>query len=234
MTDEECDFFLTHNLREHCVMGNDYYITNEHLLVGEDRAVFAGEVFGYYVVTRDYYNRYNLPVMHTETNKEEPDADRWLWKTWANIQRLRVDGVPLCGMTWYSLTDQVDWDTALREENGHVNPLGLYDLDRNLRPVGKAYQELIRQWSDTPLLPNGPLTLTGPWGDPDEPVRGAYNGHRKHQSRDRREAPVLRAADGGADRSEAPVGGGEVPGVPPRAVRDTGGMDDAGGGNPRE
>src|SRR5205814_1778139 len=125
---------------------------NEHLLVEEDRAIFAGEVFGYYVVTRDYYNRYNLPVMHTETNKEDPDAERWLWKTWANIQRLRVDGVPLCGMTWYSLTDQVDWDTALREENGHVNPLGLYDLDRKLRPVGKAYQELIRQWSDTPLL----------------------------------------------------------------------------------
>jgi beta-glucosidase len=163
MTREEYDFFLTHSLREHCVMGNDYYDTNEHLLVEEDRTVFAGEVFGYYVVTRDYYNRYNLPVMHTETNKEDPDAERWLWKTWANIQRLRVDGVPLCGMTWYSLTDQVDWDTALREENGHVNALGLYDLDRHLRPVGKAYKELIRQWGNTPLLPNGPLTLTGPW-----------------------------------------------------------------------
>ena len=26
--------------------------------------------------------------------------------------------------TWYSLQDQVDWDTALRENNGRVNPLG--------------------------------------------------------------------------------------------------------------
>jgi hypothetical protein len=103
--------------------------------------------------------------MHTETNKEEPDAKRWLWKTWANIQRLRRDGVPLCGMTWYSLTDQVDWDTALCGDNGHVNPLGLYDLDRNIRPVGRAYQKLIRQWKDLPLLPNGPLTLVGHWGD---------------------------------------------------------------------
>ena len=30
--------------------------------------------------------------------------------------------------TWYSLTDQVDWDIALREANGRVNALGFYDL----------------------------------------------------------------------------------------------------------
>jgi hypothetical protein len=168
MTEQEYDFFLGHNLREHCVMGNDYYPPNEHLLVGEHHRISAGEVFGYHVVTKDYYNRYNLPVMHTETNAWEPDAERWLWKTWANIQRLRLDGVPLCGMTWYSLTDQVDWDTALREDNGNVNPLGLYDLDRNIRPVGQAYRELVRQWCDTPLLPNGPLTLLGDWGEADD------------------------------------------------------------------
>jgi beta-glucosidase len=163
MTAEEYDWFMSHNLREHCIMGNDYYVTNEHLLVSEDRIVFADEVFGYYVVTWDYYDRYNLPVMHTETNKAEPDAERWLWKTWANIQRLRRDGIPVCGMTWYSLTDQVDWDTALREENGRVNPLGLADLNRDLRSVGRAYRKLIEQWSFTPLLPNGPLTLNGRW-----------------------------------------------------------------------
>ncbi|HWQ36683.1 MAG TPA: family 1 glycosylhydrolase [Blastocatellia bacterium] len=161
MTEEEYDFFMGHHLREHCVMGNDYYEANEHLLVDEKNSIYAGEIFGYYVVTRDYYDRYNLPVMHTETNKAEPEAERWLWKTWANIQKLRHDGVPLVGMTWYSLTDQVDWDTALREENNRVNPLGLYDLDRKIRPVGRAYKKLISQWSETPLLPNGPLTLIG-------------------------------------------------------------------------
>jgi beta-glucosidase len=165
MTEEEYDFFFRHNLREHCIMGNDYYVSNEHLLIDESRAVFAGDIFGYYVVTRDYHARYNLPVMHTETNLAEPGAEQWLWKTWTNIQRLRQDGVPVCGMTWYSLTDQVDWDTALREDNGRVNPLGLYDLDRNIRPVGKAYKKLIEQWKHIPLLPNGPLTLVGHWGE---------------------------------------------------------------------
>jgi beta-glucosidase len=47
------------------------------------------------------------------------------------------------GFTWYSLTDQTDWECALREKNGTVNPLGLYDLDRNIRPVGRAFKELI-------------------------------------------------------------------------------------------
>ena len=52
----------------------------------------------------------------------------------------------MVGFTWYSLLDQVDWDTALRDDAGRINPLGLCDLDRNLRPVGAAYRELIRQW----------------------------------------------------------------------------------------
>lgn len=165
MTADEYDFLMSHNLREHCIMGNDYYVTNERLLVNEKQMEFGGEIFGYYVITREYYERYNLPVMHTETNKEEPEAVNWLWKTWANIQRLRKDGVPLCGMTWYSLTDQVDWDSCLTEDQGRVNPLGLYDLARNIRPVGRAYKKLIAQWKDLPLLPNGPLTLKGQWGE---------------------------------------------------------------------
>ena len=167
---EECGWFIQHNMSEHCVMGNDYYISNERLLTKKDDVIFAGEVFGYYVVTKDYYERYNLPMMHTETNRPEPDAARWLWKTWANIQRLRRDGIPLCGMTWYSLIDQVDWDTALREDNGRVNPLGLCDLDRGIRHVGRDYKRLIEQWSFTPLLPNGPLTLATTWDASGTPV----------------------------------------------------------------
>ena len=33
-------------------------------------------------------------------------------------------------------TDQMDWGSALRENTGKVDPVGLYDLDRNIRPVG--------------------------------------------------------------------------------------------------
>jgi hypothetical protein len=60
-----------------------------------------------------------------------------MWKTWANIYQLRLDSIPVCGMTWYSLIDQIDWDTALREKNDRMNPLGLCDLDRKY-PSGRA------------------------------------------------------------------------------------------------
>jgi len=73
---------------------------------------------------------------------------------------LRNDGIPIIGFTWYSLTDQVDWDTALREPNGNVNPLGIYDFDRNIRPVGEAYKTLIQEWGE--VLPTQSLCLQVP------------------------------------------------------------------------
>ena len=148
MTDAEYHWFDDHNIKAKCIMGTDYYRTNERM-VREDGSTYpAGDVFGYYVIAKQYFDRYRMPLMHTETNLWEPDAVNWLWRQWANAYRLKQDGIPLVGFTWYSLLDQVDWDTALRENNGRVNPLGLYDLGRNMRPVGRAYQRLIAQWKD--------------------------------------------------------------------------------------
>jgi len=157
MTREEYHWFGDNQVKARCVMGNDYYITNEHLVHDDGSTSAAGEIFGYYVITHQYYTRYKLPVMHTETNINEPASTQWLWKEWANAHRLKQDGVPILGFTWYSLTDQVDWDTALREDNGNVNPLGLYDLDRNIRPVGQSYKKLIQQWKK--ILPTESLSL---------------------------------------------------------------------------
>jgi beta-glucosidase len=164
MTRAEYDFFLTHRLKRWCIMGNDYYVTNEHLVAADGRTRAAGEIFGYATITRQYYERYHLPVMHTETNLQEgPNGEEavfWLWKQWANVLRVRNDGVPVVGFTWYSLTDQVDWDVALREKRGRANPLGLYDLDRKIRRVGSAYRKLIADWRD--VLPAQSLCLQVP------------------------------------------------------------------------
>jgi beta-glucosidase/6-phospho-beta-glucosidase/beta-galactosidase len=151
MTRDEYHWFLQHHLRARCIMGNDYYSTNENLVHEDGSISLSGEIFGYYPITHQYFSRYSLPVMHTETNFAEPNAVKWLFKEWANVHRLKKDGVPIVGFTWYSLQDQVDWDTALREDNGRVNAFGLCDLDRNIRPVGHAYKRLIQQWE--PALP---------------------------------------------------------------------------------
>jgi beta-glucosidase len=170
MTRKEYHFFLNHNLKHYCIMGNDYYITNEHRVSADGSTRAAGEVFGYHVITSQYYKRYGLPVMHTETNLKQgqggDEAVNWLWKEWANVLRVRNDGVPITGFTWFSLTDQVDWDSALREDNGRVNPLGLYDLDRKIRPVGEAYKNLILEWKE--VLPTQSICLTVPVVMPSE------------------------------------------------------------------
>ncbi len=164
MTLDEYHFFLHNRLKQHCILGNDYYRTNEHRVFADGHTQSSGEVFGYSEITRQYYNRYRLPVMHTETNLVEgPNGDEavnWLWKEWANVLRLRNVGIPTVGFTWYSLTDQVDWDTALREQNGNVNRLGLYDLNRKIRNVGVAYKKLISDWRE--VLPASSLCLVVP------------------------------------------------------------------------
>ena len=102
--------------------------------------------------------------MHTETNLSEgpkgTEAVDWLWKEWANVLRVRNDGVPIVGFTWFSLTDQIDWDIALRERKNHVNPVGLFDLERKIRPVGTAYKQLIADWRN--VLPTKSVCLTVP------------------------------------------------------------------------
>jgi hypothetical protein len=141
------ELFMNRKQSPHCIMGNDYYQWNEHLMVRTDEWVPSGEILGYYVITKQYYDRYRLPVMHTETNAVTEQAVTWLWKEWSSMIRLRDDRIPVVGFTWYSLTDQIDWDSGLTREAGNVYKVGLYDLDRKLRPVGRAYQRLIEAWA---------------------------------------------------------------------------------------
>ena len=152
MTREEYQLFLEHRLKQHCIFGNDYYHDSTSIACSPTATPIAsGEVFGYTEITRQYYNRYRLPVMHTETNlKEGPHGDEAV--------QMAVEGMGQCPAAEerrhpdrrlylvFRLTDQVDWDTALREQNGNVNPLGLFDLDRKIRNVGRAYKQLIADW----------------------------------------------------------------------------------------
>jgi len=148
MTDAEYSWFMNNYVKAKCIMGNDYYVTNEHLVHADGSTSPSGEIFGYYIITHQYFERYRLPVMHTETNIAEPNSVAWLKKEWANLYRFKQDGFPIVGFTWFSLIDQVDWDSALRNNAGNVNALGLYDINRQIRPVGKAYKQLISVWKD--------------------------------------------------------------------------------------
>jgi len=152
MTSEQYAWFREQrDLRSHCIMGTDYYVTNEHVLREDGSTIGSGDVYGYYVITRQYYDRYRLPVMHTETNRVSHHAVEWLWKEWMNLLRLREDGVPIIGFTWYGLLDMKDWDSALTKIRGHVNKVGLYTLDRRPRKVAREYRKLVENFSSLPI-----------------------------------------------------------------------------------
>lgn len=89
---------------------------------------------------------------HRSTPKRIPrdakEATDWLWRQWHNVGLIRESGVPVIGFTWYSLHDQVDWNIGLRKSLGNVNPVGLYDLNRDPRPVAEAYMSLVEMYQD--------------------------------------------------------------------------------------
>ncbi|MGH2352255.1 MAG: family 1 glycosylhydrolase, partial [Chloroflexota bacterium] len=57
MSREELHWFMRHGkaLRPHHIMGTDYYATNEHLVDAQGGVSPSGEIFGYYVITREYF-----------------------------------------------------------------------------------------------------------------------------------------------------------------------------------
>ena len=158
MTREEYEWFMKGEPPGYQVMGNDYYGRNEKILLPNGVTCTGGDVFGWYLITKQYVERYRKPVMYTETNVFDADeAPTWLWKQWIIVLRMRSDGVPVLGFTWYSLTDQIDWDVELAELRGKVNACGLYDLNRKPRPVAAAFRALLEEFGQITIVPHGEM-----------------------------------------------------------------------------
>ncbi len=158
LTKDQYEWFMAGEPPGYQIMGNDYYGRNEHIILPDGGACPAEDVMGWYQITREYYDRYKKPVMHTETNVFDPEeAKSWIWKQWLNVLHMRRDGVPVMGFTWYSLIDQVDWDIQLAEKRGKVNACGLYDMDRKPRPVAACYRMLLEEFGRITILPHGEM-----------------------------------------------------------------------------
>jgi beta-glucosidase/6-phospho-beta-glucosidase/beta-galactosidase len=152
MPRDEYEWFMTRRDAKRAILGIDYYEWNEKLINSEGNIEMLGELFGWYVITMQYYDRYRRLVMHTETNTADADeAPNWLWRQWHNVQLIRTNGVPVVGFTWYSLLDQIDWNIGLRKPLGNVFPVGLFDLNRDPRPVAQAYRYLAKMYRHEPM-----------------------------------------------------------------------------------
>jgi beta-glucosidase/6-phospho-beta-glucosidase/beta-galactosidase len=158
LTQKEYDWFMAGEPPGYQIMGNDYYGTNERMILPGGEVRISSEVMGWFNITHEYYLRYHKPVMHTETNVfDAEEAPTWLWKQWVNILRMRKTGVPVLGFTWYSLIDQIDWNIGLARKEGTVNACGLFDLERKPRPVAEAYRQLLQEYGNITIVPHGEL-----------------------------------------------------------------------------
>lgn len=155
LSPETYRWFMEHgrDARLHCVMGMDYYAMNERVVSPDDSEQPVGPCVGWATIAQEYFERYRKPIMLTETNNLGADGGpEWLWRVWNNMELARRKGIPIVGYTWFSLTDQVDWDIQLREIRGKVNANGLYTLDRTPRPAASAFRDLCHRYGNLPLV----------------------------------------------------------------------------------
>ena len=153
VTSNDLSFFRERRAVGQRWIGLDYYPSCEHRVYGTGRRATCRTPRGFASLATEYWERYRLPLFHCETNRVPRFAEGWLAGQWSEMLALRDAGIPLRGFTWYSLTDQIDWQHALRVERNDLHPVGLYDLQRRIRPVGAAYRRLVAEWSDAMQRP---------------------------------------------------------------------------------
>lgn len=114
---------------------------------------------GFAELIRKYYDRYQVPVMITETSAVGSDEirEKWLHSSISMIKTLRGEGVPVIGYTWFPLFTMIDWRYRFSEEplENFYLELGLYRLNRE----GQG-----KRWLDTPLVSQMKTYIDNPAG----------------------------------------------------------------------
>lgn len=172
---KELSFFLD-NPCVPDIAGFNYYVTSERFLDkniknwpglnhdgnGVDRyvdveAVRAVKPFGLEYLLKEAWNRYKIPLALTEVhlNCTREEQLRWFKEAWDIAQKVNNEGIPVYGVTAWSLLGAFDWNSLLTLENHRYEP-GVFDITNNeLRPT--AISSLLQSFShknkyDHPLL----------------------------------------------------------------------------------
>jgi beta-glucosidase len=136
------------------ILGVNYYphmTTTQFLPDGGRRSVWSGTE-GIEELIRAFHVRYDKPIFWTETSVSglAEDRLRWLEDSLGLVHRLRSEGLPLVGYTWWPLFSLLDW--AYREEDepaeDYLWHMGMYDLEPDGRggflrietPVAQAFR----------------------------------------------------------------------------------------------
>ncbi len=161
--------WLQQNAAEVDMLGvNLYPWSGGELVMGEDgRSKLQGELNGYHLaeVLRQAWQRYQIPLMVTETSARRDVNGRaqWMDETIAAVATVRAEGIPVVGYTWFPVMTMIDWEyrTAEAPLADYLLHLGLWDaafdengvLQRRPTPLVEKYRRYVAQGS-----PNNPGT----------------------------------------------------------------------------
>ena len=131
-----------------------------------------GELNGYHLadVLRFVWNRYQLPLMVTETSarRRVPGRAQWMDETITAVATVRAEGIPVVGYTWFPMMTMIDWAYRLtnRPLSRYLLHLGLWDsrfdkdgiLQRHETPLVAQYRRYVAQ--GVPTLSGTETTAT--------------------------------------------------------------------------
>jgi beta-glucosidase/6-phospho-beta-glucosidase/beta-galactosidase len=157
-SDQDFAYFEEHPT-EPDILGINYYphmTTTEFLSGGGGRNVWSGTE-GIEDLVRGFHARYGKPIFWTETSLAGAVQGRleWLRDSIDLVHRLRNEGLPIVGYTWWPLFSLVDW--AYREGQKPVEDylchMGMFDLEpgesdelvRRETPVAEAFRDVAGQ-----------------------------------------------------------------------------------------
>jgi beta-glucosidase/6-phospho-beta-glucosidase/beta-galactosidase len=102
---------------------------------------------GFAELIESYHRRYGAPIMITETSAYGRHQVRagWLEASLAAIRRLREQGVPVLGYTWFPLFTMIEWKYRF----GHA-PLDRYRIELGLYTLDESQPG--SRWHATPLV----------------------------------------------------------------------------------
>ena len=128
-------------MRSYTMLGIDYYSHNEEGLEPKPELyieqIKQGKRIGFYETAKAYYERYQLPMMVTETGTPYfVYGARWHQQMLLEAAKLAMSGIPFLGYTIYPAIDTYGWEHAIsrpKEPLYHVegslyNPSGIFYL----------------------------------------------------------------------------------------------------------
>ncbi|MEU0348558.1 MULTISPECIES: family 1 glycosylhydrolase [unclassified Streptomyces] len=141
VTDADLNWFTAHAVTPD-VIGVNYYpaftTAERDPTTGTVHPAEAGTT-GLADLLHRYAERYEQPLFLTETSRGGPVEERlaWLEESVDTVLRLRAEGMPLVGYTWFPFFALVDWHyrESTRPVDRWLVQMGLYDLERDAGSV---------------------------------------------------------------------------------------------------